>query len=65
VSGWIEVGRRKEAGFVARALDGNTLAGALAALEVGLAGRFKDHASALRSSPLKVNKRQRRLRNDA
>jgi len=50
-SGWIEVGRRKEAGFVARALDDNglvfeddrskTLAEALAAMEKGLAERFK------------------------
>ena len=74
-SGWIEVGRRKEAGFVARALDdsglvfennrSNTLAEAMAALEEGLAGRFKDHESALRSSPPKVKKRQRRLQHDA
>ena len=56
-SGWIEVGRRKEGGFVARAIDdnglvfennsSNTLAEAMAALEEGLAGRFKDHESAL------------------
>ena len=49
-SGWIEVGRQKGAGFVARALDdggvafennsSTTLAEALAALEEGLAGRF-------------------------
>lgn len=74
-SGWIEVGRRKEGGFVARALDDNgmvfenngnkTVAEAMAALEEGLAGRFKDHESALRSSPPKVKTRQRRLRNDA
>jgi hypothetical protein len=48
--GWIEVGRRKEAGFVVRALDdtgpvfennsSNTLGEALAALEDGLAERL-------------------------
>jgi hypothetical protein len=74
-SGWIEVGRRKEGGFVARALDdnglvfenniSNTLAEAMAALEDGLAGRFKDQRAALRSSSPKVEKRQRRLRHDA
>jgi hypothetical protein len=51
-SGWIEVGRRKGAGFVARALDdagavfennsSTTLGEALAALEESLAGRFRD-----------------------
>jgi hypothetical protein len=50
-SGWVEVGRRKGAGFVARALgDGGlvfednsstTLAEALAALERGLAEYFE------------------------
>jgi hypothetical protein len=50
-SGWVEVGR-KEAGFMARALDdaalvfennsSTTLAEALAALEEGLAGRFSN-----------------------
>ena len=74
-SGWIEVGRRKEGSFVARALDdnglvfennfSNTLVEAMAALEEGLTGRFKDHESALRSSSLTVKKRQRRLRHDA
>lgn len=69
-SGWIEVGWRKDAGFVARALDeagvvfennsSNTLAEALAALEEGLAGRFRDQQAALRSSSPKVEKRQRR-----
>jgi hypothetical protein len=73
-SGWIEVGRRK-AGFVARALDDSglvlenngsgSLAEAMAALEEGLAGRFKDHESALRSSSPTVKKRQRRLHHDA
>jgi hypothetical protein len=73
-SGWIEVGRRQEAGFVARALDdnglvfenniSNTLAEAMAALEEGLTGRFKDQESALRSSSPTVEKRQRR-RHDA
>ena len=70
-SGWIEVGRRKEGGFVARALDdnglvfenniSNTLAEAMAALEEGLTGRFKDHESALRSSSPTVKKRQRSI----
>jgi len=74
-SGWIEVGRRKEAGFVARALDDNglvfenngnkTLAEAMTALEEGLVGRFRDHEAALRSSSPKVEKRQRRLHHDA
>ena len=73
-SGWIEVGRRKEGGFVARALDdnglvfenniSNTLAEAMAALEEGLTGRFKDHESALLQSSPTVKKRQRR-RHDA
>ena len=70
-SGWIEVGRRKEAGFVVRALDdgglvfennrSNTLAEALAALEEGLAGRFRDDEADLRSSSPKVKKTQRRV----
>jgi hypothetical protein len=74
-SGWIEVGRRQEAGFVTRALDANglvfenngnkTLAEAMAALEEGLAGRFRDQAAALRSSSPTVEKRQRRLPHDA
>jgi hypothetical protein len=74
-SGWIEVGRRKDSGFVARALDdnglvfenngSNTLAEAMVALEEGLTGRFKDHESALRSSSPTVKKRQRRLHHDA
>jgi|SRR6266852_1602604 len=74
-SGWIEVGRRKEAGFVVRALDDNglvfenngneTLAEAMAALEEGLAGRFRDQEAALRSSSPTVKKTQRRLRHDA
>ena len=60
---------------MARALDdnglvfennfSNTLVEAMAALEEGLTGRFKDHESALRSSSLTVKKRQRRLRHDA
>ncbi len=68
-SGW-----RKETGFVVRALDeagvvfennsSNTLAEAMAALEEGLAGRFRDQQAALRSSSPKVEKRQRR-RHDA
>lgn len=74
-SGWIEVRRRKEGGFVARALDdngpvfenngSNTLAEAMAALEEVLTGRFKDHESALRSSLPTVKKRHRRLHHDA
>jgi hypothetical protein len=57
-SGWIEVGRREEAGFVARALDdagvvfennsSSTLGEALAALEEALAGRFSHRESSLR-----------------
>jgi hypothetical protein len=74
-SGWIEVGRRKEAGFVARALDdagpvfennsSTTLAEALAALEEGLAGRFGKQEAALPSSSPTVKKTQRRPRDDA
>ena len=73
-NGWIEVGRRKDAGFVARALDdnglvfenngNNTLAEALAALEEGLAERLRDQEVALQSSP-KVAKTQRRPSHDA
>jgi hypothetical protein len=74
-SGWIEVGRRKEAGFVARALDdaglvfennsSTTLAEALAALEEALAGRVSNQEAALRSSSPTVKKTQRRPRDDA
>ena len=74
-SGWIEVGRQKEAGFVARALDdaglvfennsSTTLAEALAALEEGLAGRVSNQAAALRSCSPTVKKTQRRPRDDA
>ena len=73
--GWVEVGRRKGAGFVARALDdggvafennsSTTLAEALAALEEGLAGRISNHAAALPSSSATVKKTQRRPRDDA
>jgi hypothetical protein len=73
--GWIEVGRRKGAGFVARVLDdagvvfennsSTTLAEALAALEEGLAGRISNHAAALPSSSATVKKTQRRPRDDA
>jgi hypothetical protein len=74
-SGWIEVGRRKEAGFVARALDhngpvfenkcNNTLAEAMAALEEGLAGWFVGRGTELRPPSPEVEKRQRRPRHDA
>jgi hypothetical protein len=74
-SGWVEVGRRKEAGFVARALDdagvvfednsSTTLAGALAALEQALAGRVGNQEAALRSSSPTVKKKRRRPRDDA
>jgi hypothetical protein len=73
-SGWIEVGR-KEAAFVARALDdagvacennsSATLGEALAALEEGLAGRFGKQDAALPSSSPTVQKTQRRPRDDA
>ena len=74
-SGWIEVGRRKEGGFVVRAMDdggpvfedasSKTLAEAMAALEEGLVVQFSEHEAALRSSSPKVEKRQRRPRHDA
>jgi hypothetical protein len=74
-SGWVEVGRRKEAGFVAGALDdaglvfennsSTTLAEALAALEEGLAGWFGKQEAALPSSSPTVKKTQRRPRDDA
>ena len=73
-NGWIEVGWRQDAGFVARALDdagvvfennnSNTLAEALAALEEGMAGRFGDQQAALRSSSPTVKKTKWR-RHDA
>jgi hypothetical protein len=72
--GWVEVGRRKEAGFVARALDdagvvfennSTTLGEALAALEEGLAGRFSNQESALLPPSPTVKKAQRRPRGDA
>src|SRR5581483_8787222 len=69
-SGWIEVGWRKEAGFVARALDeagvvfenstSNTLAEAMAALEEGLAGRVTDQETAMQSALPTIRKTQRR-----
>jgi hypothetical protein len=74
-SGWIEVGRRKGAGFVARALDdagpvfennrSTTLAEAMAALEEGLAERLRGHGAGLRSSSPTVKKAHRRPRGDA
>jgi hypothetical protein len=70
-SGSIEVGRRKEAGFVARALDdggvvfengsSNTLGEALAALEEGLSERFRDREAHSQSSLPTVKKTQRRV----
>lgn len=73
-SGWIEVGQRKEAGFIARALDdgglvfenssSKTLAEALAALEEGLAERIRDRETGSQVSLSTVKKTQRR-RHDA
>jgi hypothetical protein len=73
-SGWIEVGR-KEAAFVARAVDdggvafennsSNTLGEALAALEEGLAGRFSNQEAALLPPSPTVKKARRRPRDDA
>jgi hypothetical protein len=74
-SGWIEVGRRKGAGFVARALDdggvafennsGTTLGEALAALEEALAGRFSNQEPALLPPSPTVQETRRRPRGDA
>ena len=71
--GWMEVGRRKEAGFVARALDDSgvafennsstTLGEALAALENGLADRLMDQGAALQSSSVTAKKKSQRPRN--
>ena len=68
--GHIEIGDQEGFGFVVRALDdaglvfennsSTTLAEALAALEEALAGRFRDHETALRSSSPTVKKTQRR-----
>lgn len=73
-SGWIEVGQRKEAGFIARALDegglvfenssSKTLAEAMAALEEGLAERFRDRETGSQASLSTVKMTQRR-RHDA
>ena len=73
--GGIEVGRRKGAGFVARALDdggvvfennsSTTLGEALAALEEGLAGRFSNQEAALLPPSPTVKKARRRPRDDA
>jgi hypothetical protein len=73
--GWIEVGRRAGAGFMARALDdagpvfedssSTTLAEALAALEEGLAGRLNAQEADLRLSLPAVKKTLRRPRSDA
>jgi hypothetical protein len=74
-SGWIEVGQRSQGGFVVRALDdggpvfennsSNTLTEALAALEAGLADRFRSQETALPASSPRVEKRHRRPRHDA
>ena len=67
-------GRQAKDGFVVRAVDdgglvfensSSTLAEAMAALEAGLAGRFRDHEANLRSSSLPVKKTQRMLHHDA
>jgi hypothetical protein len=73
--GWVEVGRRKEAGLVARALDdggvafennsSTTLAEALAALEEALAGRFSNQEAALLPPSPTVQKTRRRPCDDA
>jgi hypothetical protein len=73
-TGWIEIGRRKEAGFVVRALDdgglvfenssSGTLGEALAALEEALAERFRDGETDLPSSSHTGKKTRRRPRND-
>jgi hypothetical protein len=72
--GRIEVGRGKESDFVARAFDDDglafendgskTLGEALAALEEGLTGRFRDRRNDLLQTSAKANKTQRR-RHDA
>ncbi len=74
-SGWIEVGRRKNSGFVARALDDgglvfeddkvDTLAEALVALEEGLTERFEGEEANVQSSSPTAKKTQRRLRHHA
>jgi hypothetical protein len=74
-SGWIEIGQRKQAGFVVRALDEDglvfensssiTLSEAMAALEEGMAGRFGDHEPASHSSSPTVKNTKRRPRHDA
>lgn len=64
-SGWIEVGRQAESGFVVRAFDesglvfensSTSLAEALAALEEGLAGRIRGEDANLRCSLPRVEK---------
>ncbi len=72
-NGWIEVGQRKEGGFVVRALDeagvvfenkgSNTLGEAMAALEEGLAERVRDQETDLQSSSVTVKKKSQRRRN--
>jgi hypothetical protein len=73
--GWIEVGRRKEAGIVVRALDDSrlvfestsspTLAEALAVLEQGLAELLVDKEAALPPSSPPAKSRQRRPRQES
>jgi hypothetical protein len=74
-NGWIEVGQRKDSGFVARALDdsglvfenssSNALREALAALEEGLAERARHQEAPLQSPSPTVKKTRRRPRGDA
>jgi hypothetical protein len=70
-SGWVEVGRRKEAGFVTRALDEagvvfeNNSGTTLAAREEALAGRFRDRAAGVRPSSPTVHQTRRRPRDHA
>ena len=66
--GWVEVGRRKGAGFVARALDDGGVAfenNSSTTLGEALAGRFGNQEAALPSCSPTVQKTQRRPRDDA
>jgi hypothetical protein len=74
-SGWIEVGRQKNSGFVARALDDggmvfeddkvDTLAEALVALEEGLTERLEGEEANVQSSSAPAKKTEWRLHHDA